>query len=238
MLFRIEGQQHTDLASVTPAAKSADSQEVFSVSLDREMFQVLAAGLKRLGLETSRLETASIAGCQFSVNHGGSRQIFATSEGPSPAGSPVNPRNSHASEPSKPGFVPPGLVRPRFVPPGFLKAGFVPQFQQDAKVLSVYGDVWNLNPAFYATRETAEWMAQKYGTGEVVEVPYGTPGSPFSSTATQLHIKLHNGQLVNAGLLADYYRGIPEATFPGLADREIRDQLIKDYGVDALLSAG
>jgi hypothetical protein len=216
MLFRIEGHQHTDVTSATPAAKPADPHEVFSVSLDREMLQALAAELKKLGLDTSRLEAPSGQGRQVSVNHAAGRQIFAAPELP-PAATAQN------AEPSKPKASQPG---------------FVPQFQQDAKVLSVYGDVWNLNPAFYATRETAEWMAQKYGTGEVVEVPYGTPGSPFSSTATQLHIKLHNGQLVNAGLLADYYRGIPEAKFPGLADREIRDQLIKDYGAGALPSAG
>jgi hypothetical protein len=216
MLFRIDGLQHTGLASSAPAAKPADPHEVFSVSLDREMLQALAVELKKLGLDTSRLEAPNGQGRQVSVNHAAGRQIFAAAElPPAPRAEDASPSTPEASKP-----------------------GFVPQFQQDAKVLSLYGDVWNLNPAFYATRETAEWMAHKYGTGEVVEVPYGTPGSPFSSTATQFHIKLNNGRLVNAGLLADYYRGIPEAKFPGLADREIRDQLIKDYGSDALPSAG
>lgn len=105
------------------------------------------------------------------------------------------------------------------------KTPFVPKFQENVRVVSAFGGSWRLNPAYFATRATAEWIARKYGTGEVVEVPYEGQGGPFWATAQEFHIKLPGGRMINAGLLADYYRRMPEGQFPGLADQCIREAI-------------
>jgi hypothetical protein len=113
---------------------------------------------------------------------------------------------------------------------GGSEAQFVPEFLQDVKVFSVYGTSSGLNPAYFATRATAEWMAKKYGTGEVVETPYEGNGGPYLANANEFQIRLSNGKLTNAGTLADYYRRMPESQFPGLADYMVRSVLISDNG--------
>ena len=85
--------------------------------------------------------------------------------------------------------------------------------------------VWRLNHTYFATQETAQWIANRYGTGQTVEVPFGGSGGPFSASANEYHIKLADGRLVNAGILAGYYERNPESLFPGLADKLIRAQL-------------
>ena len=82
-----------------------------------------------------------------------------------------------------------------------------------------------MNSAYFATTETAQWIATKYGTGEIVEVPFGGNGGVFSASANEYHIKLRDGRLVNAGILAGYYERNPPNKFPGLADKLIRGQL-------------
>jgi hypothetical protein len=84
---------------------------------------------------------------------------------------------------------------------------------------------WELNHTYFATRETAQWIASKYGTGQVVETPFGGSGGPFSASANEYQVKLADGRLVNAGILAGYYERNPEDKFPGLADKLIRSQL-------------
>jgi len=76
-----------------------------------------------------------------------------------------------------------------------------------------------------ATSETAQWIANKYGDGSVVEVPFGGVGGMFTASAQEYHIKLADGSLVNAGILAGYYQRNPPDQFPGLADKLIRGQL-------------
>ena len=84
---------------------------------------------------------------------------------------------------------------------------------------------WNLNPTYFATKETAQWIANKYGTGQVIETPFAGSGGPFSASENEYQIKLADGRLVNAGILAGYYQRNPEDRFPGLADKLIRSQL-------------
>ncbi len=84
---------------------------------------------------------------------------------------------------------------------------------------------WSLNPNYFASRETADWVSKKYGTGEVVELPFGGDGGPFQASEKEFHIKLANGRTVNAGILAAYYDRNPEFQFPGVADKLIRDVL-------------
>ena len=100
---------------------------------------------------------------------------------------------------------------------------FVPVFRTATITDGV--QVWGLNHTYFATRETAQWIANQYGTGQIVEVPFGGNGGPYSASATEYHIKLPDGRLVNAGILAGYYERNPEALFPGLADKLIRAQL-------------
>ena len=100
---------------------------------------------------------------------------------------------------------------------------FVPVFRTATGTDGV--QVWGLNHTYFATRETAQWIANRYGTGQTVEVPFGGSGGPFSASANEYHIKLADGRVVNAGILAGYYERNPEALFPGLADKLIRSQL-------------
>ncbi|HTM49068.1 MAG TPA: hypothetical protein VL285_10320, partial [Bryobacteraceae bacterium] len=100
---------------------------------------------------------------------------------------------------------------------------FVPIFR--AATITDGVQTWGLNHTYFATRETAQWIASRYGTGEVVELPFGGSNGPFSASATEFHVKLPNGRLVNAGMLAGYYERNPEALFPGLAEKLIRNQL-------------
>jgi len=100
---------------------------------------------------------------------------------------------------------------------------FVPVFRTATGTDGI--QVWSLNRTYFATRETAQWIANRYGTGQTVEVPFGGSGGPFSASANEYHIKLADGRLVNAGILAGYYERNPEALFPGLADKLIRAQL-------------
>ena len=89
------------------------------------------------------------------------------------------------------------------------------------------GGPWPLNPAYFATRDTAQYIADKFGTGQIVQVPFGGTGGPYTSSAEEYHIVLPNGATVNAGLLADYYVRMPEAQFPGLADSMIQTAVAK-----------
>jgi len=84
---------------------------------------------------------------------------------------------------------------------------------------------WGLNPTRFATSETAQWIANKYGVGEVVEVRSGGFGGIFTVSANEYHIRLTDGSLVNAGILAGYYQRNPPDQFPGVADKLIRAQL-------------
>jgi hypothetical protein len=100
---------------------------------------------------------------------------------------------------------------------------FIPIFR--AATITDGVQTWGLNHTYFATRETAQWIANQYGTGEVVELPFGGSNGPFSASATEFHVKLQDGRLVNAGMLAGYYERNPVALFPGLADKLIRSQL-------------
>ena len=102
-------------------------------------------------------------------------------------------------------------------------ATFVPTFR--AAIVTDGVSQWALNHDYFATKDTAQWIANKYGTGQVIETPFGGSGGPFAASANEYHIKLADGRTVNAGILAGYYERNPESQFPGLADKLIRGQL-------------
>ena len=100
---------------------------------------------------------------------------------------------------------------------------FVPTFRTATVTDGV--NVWPLNSNYFASKDTAQWIANKYGTGQVIETPFEGSGGPFAASANEYQIKMADGRTVNAGILAGYYERNPESQFPGLADKLIRGQL-------------
>jgi hypothetical protein len=100
---------------------------------------------------------------------------------------------------------------------------FVPSFRTATVTDGV--NVWGLNSNYFATKDTAQWIANKYGTGQVIETPFEGSGGPYAASANEYQIKMADGRTVNAGILAGYYERNPESQFPGLADKLIRGQL-------------
>jgi hypothetical protein len=105
----------------------------------------------------------------------------------------------------------------------FTDDSFVPGFQ--GATVTDGTNVWPTNHDYFATQATAQWIANKYGTGQLVTTPFEGSGGPFSASASEYQIVLANGSMVNAGILASYYERNPESQFPGLADTLIRNQL-------------
>jgi hypothetical protein len=216
MLAGIQDFSQTQAPVSGPLAKAPDpSAEQFSVVLDKATLTVLLDEMNKLGLDTRGLHISNNQSQPSSSTNGRAQPLLAASAPP--------PSPLALFEP------PPSPVVAQAATPGTAsvssEATFVPEFQQNLQVVSSYGGSSSLNPLYFATRETADWIAKKYGTGEVVELPYAGTGGPYSADATEFYIKLPNGRLVNAGLLADYYRRMPEAQFPGMADRIISSSL-------------
>jgi hypothetical protein len=212
MLAKIQEYTPIQLAVSDPVVKQPAPGEEFSVSLDRATLTLLLDEMSKLGLDTSKLK--------ISNDPGQPSQQSATASFPTaPRLTPFDPQPAPAVSSAPAPDAQAGS-----------DAQFVPEFLQDVKVFSVYGTSSGLNPAYFATRATAEWISQKYGTGEVVETPYEGNGGPYLANANEFQIRLRNGKLTNAGTLADYYRRMPEDQFPGVADYMVRSVLISDNG--------
>jgi len=219
MLTSIQDFTTKPLAISDPVATQPAPTEEFSVTLDQATLTLLLNDMSKLGIDTSKLNISS---------------------SPAPAatnGSSLPPAGTGSTTTAPPRLTPfdpqPMPVASTAAVPdaaAISEAQFVPEFVQDARVYSVYGTSSGLNPAYFATRATAEWISKKYGTGEVVETPYEGNGGPYLANANEFQIRLKNGKLTNAGTLADYYRRMPEAQFPGVADYMIRSVLIADNG--------
>ncbi len=100
---------------------------------------------------------------------------------------------------------------------------FVPVFQ--TATVTDGTNVWQMNTNYFADQATAQWLANRYGNGQVVQTPVFSDGGPYSASLNQNDIVLANGAKVNAGLLASYYVRNPESDFPGLAETLIQSQL-------------
>lgn len=104
---------------------------------------------------------------------------------------------------------------------GVLEPPFMPTFRAVTGTDGVM--VWPLpDTDYFATMETAQAMADKYGDGTVTEVDFGGTGGIFSVSEKEFHITIKGGELKNAGLIAAYYKRNPEDLYPGLADKLIR----------------
>ena len=97
---------------------------------------------------------------------------------------------------------------------------FVPSFRLAFGTDGI--QTWNLNQEYFASMETAEFIAKKFGNGEVYEVPFGGSGGLFAASAKEYHVEVKPGVRVNAGILAAFYKRNPEDQFPGLAEKLIR----------------
>jgi len=218
MLTRIQEYTPKPLAVSDPVVKQGAPGEEFSVSLDKATLTLLLDEMSKLGLDTSKLKISNNP-AQPTAASGSNHQPAATGTSAPQRLTPFDPQP-----------VPAVSNAPAPETAAGSEAKFVPEFRQDARVFSSYGTSSGLNPAYFATRATAEWMAKKYGTGEVVETPYEGNGGPYLANANEFQIRLNNGKLTNAGTLADYYRRMPEDQFPGVADYMVRSVLIADNG--------
>lgn len=118
------------------------------------------------------------------------------------------------------------LARESQVSVSVAAAAFVPSFEQATLSGGYDGAKYALNPDFFASQETAEWIANKYGTGELVALKVGGEAAGvFGADKDQLNFRTHDGRLINAGYIAAFYARNPEDRFPGVADSLIRNLL-------------
>jgi hypothetical protein len=213
MLPRIENQSSMPLATSARGQVTRQSSQVFSDLLAGESAVGHRTELPKTPVETPEPEGSSGVSRQNPVTSLPVRQVLDTGEtGTSSLGALAifAPKSgnggSRAETPSSAGTTNPP---------------FVPEFQQNLEVVSAYGGSSALNPIYFATPQTAQWIANKYGTGEVVAKPYDATSGTYTANGTEYYIRLKNGGLVNAGLLADCYQRMSAAE----ADSTIRQGL-------------
>lgn len=110
-------------------------------------------------------------------------------------------------------------VQPPSPPP------FQPTFRQDVIGTSAYGGSWQLNPYYFATPETADYMTRRFHAVGWVEVPVFPAGGPFSVNVGEIHLIFAGGGTYNCGLLAEYFVQYPEGQLPGLAERTVNQAI-------------
>lgn len=76
--------------------------------------------------------------------------------------------------------------------------------------------------SLFATRETAQEMATRFGTGEVREIDPGYGGGVVMDPAKAFGIALKDGRTLNAGMLASVYVRFNAAENGALADQFIK----------------
>lgn len=107
---------------------------------------------------------------------------------------------------------PPEFFQPTFeTPVGYGPNGYVNRF---------------LNPDYFATAETAEWIMRRFGAKEWFErVAPGNEGPIYTASHKERWLRFEDGLEVNAGILAAYFKRMPQESFPGLADRFVYDYI-------------
>jgi hypothetical protein len=102
---------------------------------------------------------------------------------------------------------------------------FHPTFRQDVTGTSAYGGSWQLNPYYFATPQTADYMSQRFHAVGWSEVPVFPAGGPFSVNAGEIHLVFAGGISYNCGLLAEYFVEYPEDQLPGLAESKVNQAI-------------
>jgi hypothetical protein len=87
------------------------------------------------------------------------------------------------------------------------------------------GVTYNYNPIYFATPATAAKVAQMVG-GTVVETNAITPFGPFQQNQPNEMVKLPNGQLINAGIIASFYdHGYSQQYINMLVSNEVNNSI-------------
>lgn len=108
---------------------------------------------------------------------------------------------------------------------------FVPTFETPPTLVNPYGGTERLNPAYFATEETALAIMDRFGGVSVFQKPLTFGGgytlTPPSAGQWTVRFEDYAGKPVeiNAGLLADYFVRGPEADYPGWAEQGVREAL-------------
>lgn len=112
--------------------------------------------------------------------------------------------------------------------PPVAKPPFIPTFQTVYETFTYPNGSsiqYPLNSDYFATIGTAQWIANKFGDGNVYSVPWEGAGGPTSEVIPVYVTKLVKGplagQFVNCGILASYYKRNPEDLYPGIAEHTI-----------------
>jgi hypothetical protein len=86
--------------------------------------------------------------------------------------------------------------------------------------------IWKtpLRDLWWATKQTADELAKRYGAETVGMPPYYPAkwARVGFEPALMWYLRFPDDTLINAGYLADYFRRNPEAEHPGLADKYVR----------------
>lgn len=83
-----------------------------------------------------------------------------------------------------------------------------------------------MNPDYFATEETADWIMHKTQAPEKFErVAPGNEGPLYTCSELQWWLRFSDGLELNAGVLAAYFVRNPEDKYPGLADSFVREYI-------------
>lgn len=100
---------------------------------------------------------------------------------------------------------------------------FIPAYEKHT-IKSALGGEWPINEIYFASKDTAEYLAKKFGASVVMR-PFGGNGGPYKATADERWLSFPDGLAVNAGMLASYYTRNPESRVSGYAERQIWEAL-------------
>jgi hypothetical protein len=84
------------------------------------------------------------------------------------------------------------------------------------------GSTFSYNPWYFATPQAATQVAQMLGGTVVASNEFTAPGSPFVQQQPNLMVKMPDGRMINAGLIASFYsHGYPQSYINTLIASEI-----------------
>ena len=98
---------------------------------------------------------------------------------------------------------------------------FIPAFETHVVQNELTGVEYPLNPDYFATPETADFLMKKFFAHFVSLRPSGANGGPFKVDGMERWLEFGTFS-VNAGIIASYYARNPEDQFPGVADSLVK----------------